>query len=150
MTELRFYIGQDADRRWAAEVMSSSEPWISLRRGFDACLRACESDIDTLHIATAAGQRCGLILVRERGVAGAPYLVSIAVDVAFRSQGIGAEMLAYAESLFRGRYRHFFLCVSSFNPRAQAFYRRHGYGVVGQFRDFIVDGLDEVLMVKRL
>src|SRR3972149_1727808 len=79
----------DADRRWAAGVMSSSEPWMTLRRSFDACLRSCSSSVDVLYIAECDGQPCGLALVRERGLAGAPYLVSLAVAEPDRSQGIG-------------------------------------------------------------
>lgn len=140
----------DADRRWAASVMASSEPWITLRRSYDACLRACSAGDDALYIAELDGRPCGLALVRERGLAGAPYLVSIAVVEPFRSQGIGQRLLTFVEDLVRGRFRHLFLCVSSFNTRARAFYERHGYRPVGVLYDFIVDGLDETLMVKRL
>jgi len=130
--------------------MSTSEPWLSLRRNFDACLRSCASPLDRLYIAELDGRPCGLALVRERGLAGAPYLVSLAVDATHRNRGIGVEVLAFVEALFRGQYRHMFLCVSAFNHRARAFYERHGYRTVGVLTDFIVEGLDEVLMVKRL
>ncbi len=43
-----------------------------------------------------------------------------------------------------------FLCVSSFNGRARALYERHGYRTVGELADYVVDGLSEILMVKRL
>lgn len=140
----------ESDRSWAAAVMASSEPWMTLRRSYDSCLRACTSRDDALYIADADGCPCGLALVRERGLAGAPYLVSIAVAEPFRSQGVGLRLLTFVEELFRGRFRHLFLCVSSFNTRARAFYERHGYRPVGVLPDFIVDGLDETLMVKRL
>ena len=138
------------EHRWAAAVMSTSEPWVSLKRDFDACLRSCTSPLDQLYVAELDGRPCGLELVRERGVAGAPYLVSLAVDAAHRDKGVGFELLAFVERLFRNRYRHLFLCVSAFNHRARVFYERHGYRAVGVLTDFIVDGLDEVLMVKRL
>jgi [ribosomal protein S18]-alanine N-acetyltransferase len=150
MVPLTIRPARDTERQWAAGVMSASEPWITLGRDFDACVRACTSPIDSLYIAEGPDGPCGLALVRERGVAGAPYLVSIAVAPHVRNQGAGSQLLAYAESLFRGRYRHFFLCVSSFNPRARAFYERHGYQAAGVLPDFIVDGLDEILMMKRL
>jgi ribosomal protein S18 acetylase RimI-like enzyme len=150
MTTITVRVASEEDRAWAATVMSSSDPWITLRRGYEACLAACSSPIDTLHIAWAGDERCGLALLRERGVAGAPYLVSIAVAEAFRGHGVGQQLIAYAEGLFRGRYRHFFLCVSEFNPRARVFYERLGFEAVGILRDFVVEGLDERLMVKRL
>jgi ribosomal-protein-alanine N-acetyltransferase len=138
------------DRAWAATVMSTSEPWLTLGRTYDACLRSCQSSLDELYIAWLDGTPCALALVRERGVAGAPYLVSIAVAESHRSHGLGSDVLSFVEGLYRGRHRHLFLCVSSFNLRARAFYVRHGYRVVGQLPDFIIDGADEVLMAKKL
>ena len=141
---------RDDDYAWAAALMSSAEPWITLRRDFDSCLRACTSSSDVLEIADAGGERCGLVLVRPAGVAGAPYIVSIAVAETRRSRGVGAVLLAHVEEAWRSRSRHLFLCVSSFNPRARQFYERHGFKAVGAFPDFIIEGADEILMHKSL
>ena len=138
------------DARWAAGVMSTSDPWVTLGRGYDACLAACTSALDVLDIAEYGGERCGLVLVRPAGVAGAPYIVSIAVAPAFRSHGVGAALLDHVERAYRGRSRHLFLCVSSFNPRARRFYERHGFESVGILKAFLIEGADEVLMHKRL
>jgi len=138
------------DYVWAATLMSSSDPWVTLRRDFDNCLRACTSQLDALEIAEVGGERCGFVLVRPAGVAGAPYIVSIAVAGTHRSQGVGAALLAHVEQAFRTRSRHLFLCVSSFNPRARQFYERHGFMAIGTLRDFIIEGADEILMHKPL
>lgn len=138
------------DARWAAGVLCSSDPWLTLGRGFDACLAACTSGVDVLEIAECAGERCGLVLVRPAGVAGAPYIVSIAVTPAFRSRGVGAALLAHVERTYRGRSRHLFLCVSSFNVRARRFYERHGFEAVGTLKAFLIEAADEILMYKRL
>jgi ribosomal protein S18 acetylase RimI-like enzyme len=103
-----------------------------------------------LEIADAGGERCGLVLVRPAGVAGAPYIVSIAVADTRRSRGVGAVLLAHVEEACRSRSRHLFLCVSSFNLRARQFYERHGFKAVGAFPDFIIEGADEILMHKSL
>jgi ribosomal protein S18 acetylase RimI-like enzyme len=138
------------DARWAAGVLSSSDPWVTLGRGFDACLAACTSAMDVLEVAEVGGERCGLVLVRPAGLAGAPYIVSIAVVPAFRSRGVGAALLDHVEGTYRGRSRHLFLCVSSFNPRARRFYERHGFEAAGTLKAFLIDDADEVLMHKRL
>jgi len=138
------------DDAWAATLMSSSDPWTTLRRDFDSCFRACTSPSDVLEIADTGGERCGLVLVRPAGVAGAPYIVSIAVAATHRSQGVGAALLAHVEQAYRSRSRHLFLCVSSFNPRARHFYERHGFTVIGTLQDFIIEGADEILMHKPL
>jgi ribosomal protein S18 acetylase RimI-like enzyme len=130
--------------------MASSDPWVTLGRGFDACLAACTSALDVLEIAESGGERCGLVLVRPAGVAGAPYIVSIAVAPSFRGRGVGAALLEHVEGTYRGRSRHLFLCVSSFNPGARRFYERHGFEAVGTLKAFLIEGADEVLMYKRL
>jgi ribosomal-protein-alanine N-acetyltransferase len=138
------------DARWAADVMATSDPWLTLGRRFEACLSACLSPLDILEIAEIEGVRCGFVLVRPAGVAGAPYIVSIAAARDFRSRGVGAELLAHVERAYRGRSRHLFLCVSSFNPRARRFYERHGFDAVGTLEAFLIDDADEILMHKRL
>ena len=150
MDDLTIHPAQGEDVDWAARLMAASDPWVTLGRGYDACLAACSVPTDTLEIAACGGGRCGFMLVRPRGVAGAPYIVSIAVDPAFRSRGVGAAMLAHVEAAYAGRSAHLFLCVSSFNAGARAFYDRHGFEEVGRFRDFIIAGADEVLLHKRL
>ena len=136
----------DDDRRWAAALMAGSEPWLTLGRGYDACLAACTSLSDTLDVACVGGRPMGFVLVRPKGVAGAPYIVSIAVASEARSGGVGAALLAHVAASYRDVSRHLFLCVSSFNVRARIFYERHGFEAVGLFQNFIIDGADEILM----
>jgi ribosomal protein S18 acetylase RimI-like enzyme len=138
------------DARWAARLMSSSSPWTTLGRGFEACLAACTSPLDVLEIVEDGGERCGFVLVRPAGVAGAPYIVSIAVAPDARGRGVGAALLAHVERSYRSRARHLFLCVSSFNPRARRFYERHGFDAVGTLRAFLIGAADEILMYKRI
>jgi [ribosomal protein S18]-alanine N-acetyltransferase len=138
------------DALWAAQLMSTSDPWITLGRRYEACVRVCTSTSDVLEIAEADGERCGFVLVRPAGVAGAPYIASIAVAPGHRSQGIGAALLSHVERTYRGRSRHLFMCVSSFNGRARSMYERHGFTALGLFKDFIIDGADEILLHKRL
>jgi ribosomal protein S18 acetylase RimI-like enzyme len=67
-----------------------------------------------------------------------------------RSRGVGAALLEHVERTYRGRSRHLFLCVSSFNPHARRFYERHGFEAVGTLKAFLIDDADEILMHKRL
>ena len=79
-----------------------------------------------------------------------PNAASIAVVAAHQNQGIGKQLLKFAEDQYRGNSKHLFLCVSSFNKKAQHLYQEYGFRVVGEFKDYIVDGLSEILMHKRL
>jgi ribosomal protein S18 acetylase RimI-like enzyme len=138
------------EREWAAALMANSDPWIRLGRGLDACRLRCNDPEYQLFIAHQDDQSCGLILIHPRGIAGSPYVASIAVAEDFRSQGLGTRMLDFAEDLFTGKSRYIFLCVSSFNARARALYERRGYSVVGELIDYVIDGASEFLMHKRL
>ena len=50
----------------------------------------------------------------------------------------------------RGRYRNLWLCVSEFNSEARRLYERQGYELAGRLDSLVFDGLDELLMRKRL
>jgi ribosomal protein S18 acetylase RimI-like enzyme len=137
------------ERLWCARLMASSEPWITLGRGEDAC-RAASVDPDyVVLIARSGGVPLGFARLHPRGALGSPYLASIAVDASARSRGVGAALLDAAEKRFPGA-RWMFLCVSSFNARARALYERRGYRIVGDLPDYVVDGSSEILMVRRL
>jgi len=137
------------ERLWCARLMASSEPWITLRRGEDAC-RAASVDPDyVVLIARMRGAPLGFARLHPRGVAGSPYLASIAVEASARSRGVGAALLEAGEKRFAGA-RWMFLCVSSFNARARALYERHGYRVACDLPDYVIDGASETLMLKRL
>jgi ribosomal-protein-alanine N-acetyltransferase len=135
---------------WTAEMLAGSDPWITLGISKEQCLKACLDPEYLVYVAHLESRPCGAMVLHRRGVAGSPYIKSIAVTAEFRGQGIGAELIDFAENLFRGEARHLFLCVSSFNTRARAFYERLGYRAVGEFQDYILEGASEFLMHKRL
>lgn len=91
----------------------------------------------------------GFILLAPYGLAGSPYVASIAVAAESRGKGIGSQLLRFAEKRFADR-GHIFLLVSSFNQRAQQLYRRHGYEFVGELKNYIVAGHSELILHKRL
>jgi [ribosomal protein S18]-alanine N-acetyltransferase len=146
--EIRAAVGDDGE--WAARLMAASDPWITLGRGLEPCRAACQRVECQLVVAHALGERCGFALVNPRGVSSSPYLAAIAVAPRWRSRGTGAALLEHCERQAALTSRHFFLCVSSFNTRAQAFYARHGYRQVGRFDDYVIDGASELLMYKRV
>ena len=140
----------DLEREWAARLMAGSDPWIRLGRDLEKCRAVCGDREDLLYIAHLKGEACGFLLMRRRGVAGAPYIVSLAVREDLRGTGVGSRMLEFAEDFFRGESRHIFMCVSSFNGRARQLYERLGFETVGEFKNYIVEGESEFLLWKRL
>jgi [ribosomal protein S18]-alanine N-acetyltransferase len=140
----------ESEREWAAGVMASSEPWITLGRSLDSCREALRRPGYLLLVARDAGDPLGFILLHPRGALGSPYVASVAVAEAARGRGVGTRLLDFAEERFRAEARHMFLCVSSFNLRARRLYERRGYQAVADLEDYVIDGASEVLMHKWL
>ncbi len=139
------------DPEWCAGVMASSEPWTTMGRDFAACAAVLARPGTELFIArhAASGQRAGFILLAPFGLAGSPYIATFAVAAAARGCGVGAQLLRFAERQFAGR-RHLFLLVTSFNQRAQALYRRHGFECVGELKNYVVPGCSELIFHKEI
>ena len=150
MVEVTILPAKEGERAWAAYLMASSDPWITLGRGLESCRISCGQPDRRLFVAHAGTDPCGFILLQERGLAGSPYIASLAVAPGSRGQGIGSRLLQFAEDLFKGDHRHIFLLVSSFNGRARALYERCGYRQAGELKDYIINGASEILMHKRL
>lgn len=100
--------------------------------------------------AGASGSIIGFAWIDPRGAFGsAPYLRLIAVDEKARSGGVGAALLAEFERRAPTKARMLTLLVSDFNAGAIAFYERHGFVKAGALPDFALDGVTEILMIKR-
>jgi ribosomal protein S18 acetylase RimI-like enzyme len=140
---------QESDFDWCAQLMSGSEPWITLRRDLDGCRSALRRPGSELIVAREGGQLIGFILIHPYGFAGSPYITSIAVAESARGKGLGSQLLAFAERQMAGR-RFIFLCVSSFNRRAQELYYRLGYKCVGEIPNYVIEGHSELLLCKKL
>jgi len=149
MTDLTIELASDGDHEWCAGLMASNEPWITLGRDLATCRVYCQGPQFETLIARRNGERCGCLLLHPTGVAGSPYIAAIVIEPGARGQGIGSKLLEAAESC-GPQARHIFLCVSSFNPRAQRLYEHRGYSKAGEFPDYVVAGASEILMCKRL
>lgn len=141
----------EGDQEWCARLMASSEPWITLKRDLDACREVMKRPGSELFVARDQGTSSllGFILLAPYGLAGSPYISSIAVAPDARGKRLGAQLLRFAEQRYYNR-QHIFLLVSEFNAGAQRFYRRNGYEFVGELDDYIVRGHSELLFLKRL
>jgi [ribosomal protein S18]-alanine N-acetyltransferase len=135
------------DALWCARVMSGSEPWITLRRGYDASLRIVSDPTREVYLAWNGSERLGFVILNMKG-AFVGYLQTICVAPEARGRGIGSWLMAFVEERVFKESPNFFLCVSSFNPDAKRLYDRLGFEVVGTLRDYIVRGHDEILMRK--
>ena len=137
------------DRDPIVALLVGSEPWIRL--GYDT--RTWESILSLplrgreSHVMERGGKPVGIALVKPRFLAG-DYLEVLAVREDERGRGIGGRLLDHVEETAFDRGRNLFVCVSDFNPRARAFYARHGYVEIGPIPDLLVRGSAEILMRK--
>ena len=127
-------------------MMASSDPWLTLGRGYDASLQFLRDPAKEVYVSDDVA---GFVVINMNGPF-AGYIQTICVSEARRGQGLGAELIAFAEARIHRDSPNVFLCVSGFNTRARALYERLGYARVGELRDYIVRGADEILMRKSI
>jgi len=150
-TFIRIQAGRAGDRNWCARLMATSDPWVTLGQDLAACRAKFKRPGAELFVARHAAEKrpLGFILLLPYGFAGSPYVNSIGVANHAHGRGIGASLLRFAERRFTER-GWLFLMVSSFNLRAQAFYRREGYQCAGGVKDYILAGHSELIFFKKL
>lgn len=138
------------ERSLIATLMANSTPWTELNISLETCKKNCHDQEFELFVAVVNGHLAGGILIDMRGVAGSPYLKSIVVDPSFRDQNVGTQLLQFGINLCKKKSKHFFLCVSSFNHRALAWYIRMGFVKIGELKDYLVEGHSEILLYKKI
>jgi ribosomal-protein-alanine N-acetyltransferase len=140
-------VSGDDDMKWAARLMAANEPWITLRRDYDACLDMLTNAAKERYIVRADGARAGLLVLDMNGPFPG-YIQTIGVATEARNRGIGSHTLAWAEERIFRDSPNVFMCVSSFNRDARRLYDLFGYETIATLRSFIVDEHDELLLRK--
>ena len=138
---------QEAD--WCAALMASSEPWITLGRSQEDALQLIQDPLREAYVTAVGNELVGFIIIVMQG-AFIGYIQSIAIAPGWRNQGIGSQLLRFAEAQIFSQTPNVFICVSSFNPKAQRWYERLGYEIVGTLNDYIIPGQAEILLRKSI
>lgn len=132
-----------------ATLMADSEPWITLRRTYEDCLRMLKDPSREVYLGFANDEIVGFIIFLMRGPL-VGYIQTVAVKPEWRNKGIGSKLLEFAEEKIFTRTPNVFMCVSSFNKKAQKLYKRLGYEVISELKDYIVSGHSEILLRKTI
>jgi len=141
---------QDAsEAKRCAQVMSSSEPWITLRRSYNDSFKILTDPSREIYLAVVQSQIAGFVILNMKG-AFVGYIQTVCIFPEWRNRGIGTKLLAFAEQRIFQDTPNAFMCVSSFNQDAQRLYERLGYRVVGELKDYIVPGHSEILLRKTI
>jgi len=143
------HLESDGEAEICARIMATNEPWVTLRRSYDAALEIVRDPRREVYIAAngETNEIVGFLILDMRG-AFVGYIQSVAVREDWRGRGLGTQLIAFAEARIFGDAPNAFILVSSFNERARALYLRLGYEIVGELRDFIVRDHSEWLLRK--
>jgi [ribosomal protein S18]-alanine N-acetyltransferase len=137
----------EAEARACAQLMASSEPWLTLGRGFEASLRIVKDSTREVYLARDGEEIVGFVILCMTG-AFVGYIQTICIHQDRRGRGLGSSLVAFAEERILRESPNVFMCVSSFNDGARRLYQRLGYQVVGELSDYIVRGHSEILLRK--
>lgn len=143
---------EDAHIKSCEEIVSASEPWKRLNESIDF-RKTLAGDLTPTraYVCLARTQPVGFVLfIPEPVFARGGYLRAIGVAPAFRGQGIGKKLLSFAEEVTSRHSLYLFLCASSFNKKAQAFYKQCGYEKAGILKGLIMPGASEYIFWKKL
>jgi len=132
-----------------AQLMMHHEPWVTLRRTYEDSIKMLNDPAREVYVALAQDQVVGFLILQMNG-AFVGYLQTVGVMPDWRNRGIGSRLIQFAEERIFREAPNVFICVSSFNPRAQALYERLGYAAVGELKDYIVSGHAEILLRKTI
>jgi ribosomal-protein-alanine N-acetyltransferase len=132
-----------------ARLMADSEPWITLRRTYEGSMKMLSDPSREVYLAIVNEEIVGfIVLIMSGALVG--YIQTVGVLPEWRNKGIGTRLLRYAEERIFTKAPNVFLCVSSFNKKAQELYQRLGYEVIGELKDYIVPGHSEILLRKSI
>jgi ribosomal protein S18 acetylase RimI-like enzyme len=138
--------------RACEEIVSASDPWKRLGERVDFTQALSRKPFSgEAYVCAVDGRAAGFIVFTPEPVfARGGYLRAIGVAPGMQRRGIGGKLLSFAEKAVSRRAPHFYLCVSSFNRKAQAFYAQQGYRRIGKIPGLLVPGASEYIYWKRL
>jgi ribosomal-protein-alanine N-acetyltransferase len=145
---LKIRLMKHADIPVCNRITAVSEPWKTLHEGIDF---ARSIKAKQAHICLQGKETAGFVIFTPDPVfARGGYLRAISVFPALQGKGVGKKLMTFAEQKTARRAQNLYLCVSSFNRKAQAFYKNLGYVRIGAIPDLILPGKSEYIYRKQL
>jgi ribosomal-protein-alanine N-acetyltransferase len=136
-----------AEAEACARMLAGTEPWITLRRDYEACLRVMLDETRERYVAYRGDRLAGLLILNVRG-AFVGYIQTVCAAPALRGTGVGTDLVRFAEERIFREFKNVFICVSDFNHGARRLYERLGFRLVGELTDYVVAGHAELLLRK--
>ena len=132
-----------------ADMMSSLEPWVTLKRDYDTSIKIISDPSREVYLALSDECIVGFTILVMQGAL-VDYIQSICVAPDWRNKGIGSQLMGFAEDRIFSESPNAFVMVSSFNPDAKRLYNRLGFETIGELKDFIIPGHSEYLLRKSI
>lgn len=130
-----------------AEMMSITDPWITLKMNYEQCLKAFDGISKEVYILNIENEIAGFVILQMNGTFKG-YIQTICVNKQFRGKGLGKKLLQFSENRILKISPNIFICVSSFNQGAIKLYYDFGFKLVGTLDDFVKEGFTELLLRK--
>jgi ribosomal protein S18 acetylase RimI-like enzyme len=133
-------------------ALAAMPPWSVAGWPAGSLTRSFERPLPAMHRfeIAAGGELAGMAAIQHPFLHG-PYLQLLAILPGFQGRNLGLRVLKWMEAQARlEEARQLWLCVSTFNTRAQAFYERFGFEAVAVLDKLASDHADEIFMRKRL
>ena len=134
-----------------AEMLSVSEPWLSLKFSVTSLASYLIRDDSSLrrYVISVDDNLAGIICVRYPWLRG-PYIELLGLFPNCRGKGIGKQVMAWAETEARREAKNLWVLTSSFNHQALNFYQGLGFYPIGPIQGLVTPEHDEILLRKCL
>ena len=142
-------LSTNAEAEACAQIMCTSEPWLTLKRSYDAALALVTDPGRDVFVALQNEEVVGFLILSMNGALSG-YIQTVAVREDWRGRGLGTRLIGFAEEVIFRVSPNAFMCVSDFNTRAKELYERLGYETVGEMKDYVVRGHSEWLLRKTI
>ena len=130
-----------------AEMMSVTDPWITLEMDYNDCLKAFEGLCKEIYVVRFENLIAGFVIIQICGTFSG-YIQTICISELFRGRGFGEKLLHFCEARIFRFSPNVFICVSTFNENAARLYYRLGFKLVGELDNFVKQGFSELLLRK--
>jgi len=142
-------IRTNSEKIACAEIMTYSEPWSTIGMSVDHIMDTLNYPLQDVYAAYMGEEIVGTMVIHTKGAFPA-YLKCIAVKPDLSGRKLIGQMMEFIEKVIFSTYKNLFLCVSSFDLAAQNFYNNLGYEKIGELKNYLVEGHNEILMRKTI
>jgi len=132
-----------------AQMMTQTDPWITLQFKYEQCLKAFEGPCKELYVMMNEKEIAGFVVLQLCGTFKG-YIQTICIREDYRGKGLGKTLLRFCEERIFKISPNIFICVSTFNTRAITLYYDFGFTLVGQLNNFVKEGFTELLLRKTI